>query len=45
MRKLAKEYSEDSSAANGGELGTFGRGKMVTEFENAAFAMKAWRSF
>ena len=39
--ELAKEYSEDSSASSGGELGTFGRGKMVTEFENAAFAMKA----
>ena len=38
---VAKEYSEDSSASSGGELGTFGRGKMVTEFENAAFAMKA----
>ena len=37
---VAKEYSQDSSASNGGELGTFGRGKMVTEFENAAFAMK-----
>ena len=39
--ELAKKYSEDSSASSGGELGTFGRGKMVTEFENAAFAMKA----
>lgn len=38
---VAKEYSEDSSASSGGELGTFGRGKMVTEFENAAFDMKA----
>ena len=39
--EVAKEYSEDSSASNGGELGTFGRGEMVTEFEDAAFAMKA----
>ena len=38
--KIAKEYSEDSSASSGGELGTFGRGQMVTEFENAAFSMK-----
>ena len=39
--EVAKEYSQDSSASNGGELGTFGRGKMVKEFENAAFSMKA----
>lgn len=39
--EVAKEYSEDSTASNGGELGTFGRGKMVTEFEDASFAMKA----
>lgn len=39
--EVAKGYSEDSSASNGGELGTFGRGEMVTEFEDAAFAMKA----
>ncbi|WP_434798008.1 peptidylprolyl isomerase [Terrisporobacter vanillatitrophus] len=38
--KVAKEYSQDSSASKGGELGTFGRGQMVTEFENAAFDMK-----
>lgn len=38
--ELAKEYSEDSSASSGGELGTFGRNKMVAEFEDAAFAMK-----
>lgn len=39
--EVAKEYSQDSSASNGGELGTFGRGQMVTEFEDAAFGMKA----
>ena len=38
--QVAKEYSEDSTASNGGELGTFGRGQMVSEFENAAFSMK-----
>lgn len=38
--KVAKEYSQDSSASKGGELGAFGRGQMVTEFEEAAFNMK-----
>lgn len=35
--KIAKEASDDSSASNGGELGTFGRGVMVKPFEEAAF--------
>ncbi|MGM0508392.1 MAG: peptidylprolyl isomerase [Fusobacteriota bacterium] len=35
--KLAKEYSEGPSADNGGSLGTFGKGKMVPEFEKAVF--------
>jgi parvulin-like peptidyl-prolyl isomerase len=39
--ELAKEHSIDpGSAANGGSLGTFGRGAMVPEFEEAAFALK-----
>ena len=38
---LAKQYSEDEgSKANGGDLDYFGRGRMVPEFENAAFAMQ-----
>jgi peptidyl-prolyl cis-trans isomerase D len=38
---LAKKYSEDEgSKVNGGDLDYFGRGKMVPEFETAAFAMQ-----
>lgn len=37
---LAKRYSKGPSAQNGGDLGYFGRGKMVQEFEDAAFALK-----
>jgi peptidyl-prolyl cis-trans isomerase C len=39
--ELAKTRSKDPSAAqNGGDLGYFGKGDMVPEFANAAFAMK-----
>lgn len=39
--ELAKSKSTDSgSATNGGSLGEFGVGQMVTEFENAAYGLK-----
>lgn len=38
---LAKEQSEDpGSGQNGGDLGTFGRGRMVKSFEEAAFSLQ-----
>jgi len=36
----AKKYGQDGTASNGGDLGWFGKGAMVAEFENAAFALK-----
>ena len=39
--ELAKKVSEDvGSKVNGGDLDYFGRGRMVPEFETAAFAME-----
>lgn len=38
---LAREYSDDpGSGAQGGDLGTFGRGRMVPSFEEAAFDLE-----
>ncbi|MFY3791739.1 peptidylprolyl isomerase [Ureibacillus sp. MALMAid1270] len=38
---VAQEYSKDTgSAANGGELGWFSVGQMVTEFNDAAYALE-----
>ncbi|MHB1652469.1 MAG: peptidylprolyl isomerase [Desulfitobacteriaceae bacterium] len=41
FEQLAKDKSiEPGAKDSGGELGTFGRGQMVKEFEDAAFAQK-----
>lgn len=41
FEELAKQYSDDqSSSKNGGLLPMFGTGRMVPEFEKAAFALK-----
>ena len=38
--KIAEERSNCSSARSKGDLGTFGRGKMMPTFEEAAFALQ-----
>ncbi len=38
--KLAEQYSIDGTRKRGGDLGSFGRGAMVKEFEKAAFDLK-----
>ena len=37
FEEAAREYSSCPSSQKGGSLGTFGRGQMVKEFENAVF--------
>lgn len=39
FEEAAKEYSSCPSSQNGGDLGEFTKGKMVPEFENAAYEL------
>merc|ERR1739848_116758 len=41
FEELAQVESDCSSAKRGGDLGHFGRGKMMPSFEKASFALKA----
>jgi parvulin-like peptidyl-prolyl isomerase len=40
FEKLADEINEDMTKGRGGDLDWFARGRMIPEFENAAFALK-----
>lgn len=40
FEELAKEKSKDGAASNGGDLGYFSKGRMVPEFEAAAFEIE-----
>jgi peptidyl-prolyl cis-trans isomerase C len=40
FEKIAAEVNEDSTKTTGGDLGWFGRGRMVPEFEAASFALE-----
>ncbi len=40
FEELAKTFSKCPSSARGGDLGEFGRGRMVAPFDEAAFALQ-----
>jgi peptidyl-prolyl cis-trans isomerase SurA len=40
FEQVARDFSDDPSGKVGGDLGTFGRGVMVAEFEEVAFNLK-----
>ncbi len=40
---MAREFSDDGTASRGGDLGWFGPGRMVSEFEDAAFSARIGR--
>lgn len=40
FKELAAEYGTDSTKSNGGDLGAFGEGEMVAEFEEATKALE-----